>query len=180
MRKEIYQQIEIPEGVEVSLEGSTLNVKGPEGEISRTFKIRNLELKKEGENIIVGHKKSTKNEKKIINSIASHIRNMVKGVKEKFEYTLKVCFSHFPMTIDIKEGEASIKNFLGEKTSRTTKIPSGVEIEVSGEIITVKSPDKELAGQVAANFEKITRVRNRDRRVFQDGIFMTSKSGREI
>jgi len=180
MKRELFQQVEIPEGVEVEIEGHTIKVKGPEGEIEKKFGIRNLEFKKEENKIIVGNKKSTKNEKKVMNSIAAHIKNMVKGVNEKFEYKLKVCFSHFPMTVEIKEGVATIKNFLGEKTPRKTKIPSGVDIDVAGEIITIKSPDRELAGQVAANFESVTKVRNRDRRVFQDGIFMTNKPGREI
>ncbi|MBU2503975.1 MAG: 50S ribosomal protein L6 [Nanoarchaeota archaeon] len=180
MKKEIFQEIEIPEGVEVSVEEGLVKVKGPEGESERKFNVIGLEFKKEGNKIIIGNKKATKNYKKIINTFASHIKNMIKGVTEKFEYKLKICFSHFPITVEIKDGQAVIKNFLGEKTPRKAKVPSGVDVDIQGELITIKSVSKELAGQVAATFEAITKVRNRDRRVFQDGIFMTSKSGREI
>ena len=115
-----------------------------------------------------------------MNTIASHIKNMIKGVQEKFEYQLKICFSHFPINVEIKDKEAIIKNFLGEKIPRKTKIPEGVEVEVDKDIIKVRSVNKELAGQVAADFEIATKIRKRDKRVFQDGIFIINKAGKEI
>ena len=180
MKKELYQEVEIPEGIEAKLDGTELTIKGPEGEIKREFKIGKLEMEQKGDKIIIGNKKSTKTEKRLMNTLAAHIKNMIKGVQEKFEYKLKICFSHFPMTVDVGEKEATIKNFLGEKIPRKSKIVPGVDVKVDKQIITVTSHDKELAGQVAANFENVTRITNRDRRVFQDGIFMTSKCGVEI
>ena len=180
MKKEIFKEIEIPEGVDVEVKGSTLKVTGPEGENQRTFKIKNISLTKKDNLVIIGNKIATKKEKKLINSAAAHIKNMIKGVQKKFEYELKVCFSHFPISVDIKGKEILIKNFLGERVPRKTLIPEGVNVEIDKDIIKVTSADKELAGQVAANFETATRIRKRDRRIFQDGIFITSKAGREI
>lgn len=180
MHKELYTEVEIPEGIEAKLDETTLTIKGPEGENKRDFKVGKLDMEQKGNKIIFGNKKSTKTEKRLMNTLAAHVRNMIKGVQEKFEYKLKVCFSHFPMTVELKDKEAIIKNFLGEKIPRRSKIVPGVDVKIDKQIITVTSHDKELAGQVAANFENVTKVTNRDRRVFQDGIFITSKCGVEI
>ena len=180
MKKSLFQEINIPENVEVFIEGDLVKVKGKEGESQRKFKIGSLKIEKEGNKIKIGNKNSTKREKKNMNTIVSHINNMIKGVQKKFEYILKVCFSHFPITVEIKEDEVTIKNFLGEKVPRKTKLPKNVEVKINKDIITINSCNKELAGQAAANFEMITKVRGKDRRVFQDGIFIINKAGKEI
>jgi len=180
MRKELYKKIEIPNGVEAEIEGARVKIRGSEGENTRKFSLGSLELVKEGNKISVGSKKSTKKEKKMMNTLAAHIENMILGVQKKFEYELKAVFSHFPMTIEIKGHEIIIKNFLGEKIPRKVSVSKNVEIELNGNVIKIRSTDRELAGQAAANLETVTKIRSRDRRVFQDGIFMTKKAGREI
>ncbi len=180
MKKELYQEIEIPEGVEAEIDGAILKVSGPEGKNEKQFSIHNLDFEKKDNKIIIGNKKATKKEKKLMNTIASHTKNMIKGVQEKFEYQLKICFSHFPITVEIKDKETIIKNFLGEKIPRKTKIPEGVEVKIDKDVIKVISVNKELAGQVAANFEIATKIRKKDKRVFQDGIFIINKAGKEI
>ena len=180
MKKELFQKIEIPEGVEVIIERNALTVKGPEGENKKIFNLGKLNLEKKDNQIILGSEKATKNEKKIMNTIKAHIMNMIKGVQEKFEYKLKICFSHFPFTIKVDGREVVIKNFLGEKVERRLKIPEGVEIKVDKEIVRVISQNKEIAGQTAADLEKITKIRMRDKRVFQDGIYIINKAGKEI
>jgi len=180
MKKALSQEIEIPEGVEANVEGNKLIVKGAEGENSREFNIGKINFEKKDNKIILSHKKATKKEKKIINTLAAHIANMIKGVQEKFEYKLKICSSHFPMTVKIEGNNATVKNFLGEKIDREIKMPEGAEIKVEKDIITITSINKEIAGQAAANFENITKIKNRDKRVFQDGIYIINKAGREM
>jgi len=180
MKKEIFQEIEIPEGVEVNLDGNLLKIKGNNGEIERKFNFRGISIEKKENKIFIGKKVATKNDKKIINTIAAHVKNMIKGSNEKFEYKVKVCSSHFPMSVEINNNEAVIKNFLGEKIPRKTKILKDVEVKIDGDIITITSNNKESAGQTAANLEKSTRISNKDRRVFQDGLFIINKAGKEI
>src|SRR3990172_2240732 len=159
MKKPLFRKIEIPGDVSAELEGSLLKVKGPEGENSRKFMLGKVELVKEENNITVGSKNATKKEKKMMNTIAAHISNMILGVQKKFEYELKAVFSHFPITLEAKGNEITIKNFLGEKVSRKTKIPNGVDIEIKGHLIKISSTDRELAGQAAANLETATKIR---------------------
>jgi large subunit ribosomal protein L6 len=180
MHKELIKTIEIPEGVEVSVEGSRVIVQKDGKKNEREFDILGMKMKKEVNKIIIEEKKASKKEKRRMNTVASHIQNMIKGIQEKFEYKLKVCFSHFPITVEVKGNEATIKNFLGERSPRHVKIPAGANVKVDKEIITVDSYDKEIAGQAAANFENVTRITNKDRRIFQDGIFITSKCGEDI
>lgn len=180
MKKKFSQEIIIPEGIEIRKDGKTIFVKGTQGEISKEFNFGKLKYEKKDGKISMSHPSSTRKEKRMINTISAHLKNMIKGVQNKFEYRLKICSSHFPINVELKGNNALIKNFLGEKTPRKCEIPKGAEVEVNKEIIIVKSPNREIAGQAAANFETTTRVRNRDRRVFQDGIFITNKPGREI
>ncbi len=180
MKKEIFQQIEIPEEVEAEIAGAVLKVKGPEGELEREFNTGKLTFEKDRGKIIIGSEKATKVEKRMINTIAAHINNMIQGVQKKFEYKLKVCSSHFPMSVEVKGNEVIVKNFLGEKIPRKAKIPEGAEVKVDRDIITITSINKEIAGQAAANFERATKISARDRRIFQDGIFIINKAGKEI
>ncbi len=180
MRKEMFREIEMPEGVEASIDGNSIKIKGKKDEDSKKFSGDKIKIKMEGNKIIIGSKDATKKEKRIINTFAAHIKNMIKGVSEGFEYKLKVVYSHFPITVEIHGKEAIIKNFLGEKVPRKMKILDGATVKIDKDFITVSSHSKELAGQTAANFEKATRIISRDKRVFQDGIFITSKGGKEI
>ncbi len=180
MKRDIEKILEIPSGVEAKIDRNKLIVKGPEGENSREFKIGKINFSIKDNKIILSYKNATKKEKKIINTIFSHVENMIKGVQKKFVYELKIATSHFPVTIKIEGDKALIKNFLGEKIERICFIPKGAEVKINKDIITVSSIDKETAGQAAANFEKATKIRNRDRRTFQDGIYIIKKCDKEI
>ncbi len=147
MKKEISQKIEIPQNTEIVIEGNIIIVKGVHGENRRKLDLKELEIHKEDNHLTISCKKATKKEKKRINTSIAHIKNMIKGVSNKFEYQMKICFSHFPITAEVKGHELIIKNFLGEKQNRKSKIPKGAEINVGKEIITINSIDKEIAGQ---------------------------------
>ena len=90
------------------------------------------------------------------------------------------CNVHFPMNVKAEKGKLIVKSFLGETTDRIAKILEGVKVEVKGNQVVVSGFNKETAGQTAANIEKATRLTGRDRRIFQDGIFITEKCGRVI
>ena len=63
MKKEFFQKINIPEGVEAIIDGGLLTINGKNGENSRKFKTIGLAFEKKGNEIIIGSKKATKREK---------------------------------------------------------------------------------------------------------------------
>lgn len=177
MRADVTEKVEFPQGVSGSLENSTLTVKGPKGELSRKFpSIVSLE----GNTVIVQMKNTTRNGKRTVMTTLSHINNMIKGVIEGYNYSLQICTVHFPMNVSIDKNEVVIKNFLGEAKERRSKILPGVEAKLEGDFIRIFSIDKEAAGQTAANLEAKTKVRKKDRRVFQDGIWIIEKPGEKL
>lgn len=175
------EEIIIPKEVEIAV-NRVLTIKGPKGELQREFVYPNIKIVKEDDKIIIKAEKVTKRERKIIGTIKAHIRNMIKGVQEGFTYKLQICSVHFPMTVTIDKDkkEIVIKNFLGESKSRKSKILQNVDVKIEKEIITIESADKEAAGQTAANIENITRIRKKDRRIFQDGIWIIEKADKKL
>jgi large subunit ribosomal protein L6 len=176
MHEDIIEKIEIPENVDVSI-GEGISIKGPKGELRREFPV---DIRKEGNLIIIEAKNATKNKKKLIKTARAHINNMIKGVMEGYEYLLQICSVHFPITVTADKESVNIKNFLGETTPRKAKIVSGVQVKIEGDIIKISSPNIESAGQTAANIETATKIKNRDRTRFQDGIWIINKAGEEI
>ena len=180
MKKNLSKEIEITEGVTVKIENDLVQVKGKEGELSKNFNFGKLNVEVKEGKVVLGYPKSTKREKKMMNTLAAQIANMIRGVNKKFVYELKICFGHFPFTVKKENNFIIIKNFLGEKTVRKVQIPKEAQVEIGKDRITVKAIDKEIAGQASANFEVATTIKGRDKRIFQDGIYITSKDGKAI
>ncbi len=124
--------------------------------------------------------KKKKRGKKIVGTYKSHLKNMIMGLKEPFKYVLKICSGHFPMNVSVSNDEFIVKNFLGEKTPRTLKLKKNVQVKVEADLVIVEGADKELAGRTAADIEKLCKITNRDPRIFQDGIWIISKAGKDI
>lgn len=170
------REVKIPENVEVKLEGDIVRVKKGEEEVEKKLKHPLIGLRKEEDKILIESKKESKGIESVAQTFQSKIRNAIKGVKEGFSYELKVVYRHFPMDVEVKEGRLEVSNFLGEKEERVAEILGGVDVEVEDQTIYVRGPDKEKAGQTAANIEeKIQAPSKRDRRVFQDGIYIVKK-----
>tara|TARA_Y100000310_G_scaffold216080_1_gene217063 strand:+ start:2163 stop:2705 length:543 start_codon:yes stop_codon:yes gene_type:complete len=180
MKKNLERVIEIPEGIEVLVDGAEITIKSNGKELKREFNLKNISMKIEDKKLKISAKKATKRESKLIGTAWAHIKNMISGVQEDFIYKLEIVNVHFPMNVKVEGENVVIKSFLGETIERIAKIIPEVNVEVKGNQIEVKSANIEAAGQTAANIEKATRLTGRDRRVFQDGIFITEKPGRII
>lgn len=173
-------EFEVPEGVTCKIDNSTISVKGDKGEITRSLAHPKVSFRQEDNKVFIESKDATKREKTLHNTFRAHIRNMFKGASEGHTYKLKICSGHFPMNVSVNNNQLIIKNFLGEKVQRSLDLKEGAEVKVDGDDITVTSSYKEIAGQVAADIESLTRVKGRDQRVFQDGIYITEKDGKKL
>ena len=179
--RKIKHKVMLPDGVKASYsEEGVLTLEGPKGKVSKKLMHPSVGMGVEGDAVQFHPKKLTRNEKALANTYKAHIKNMIKGVQEGYTYKLKICSTHFPMTATMEKDTVVVKNLFGEKIPRKTKIQPGVKVEIQGEIITITSCDKEAAGQTAANLEQSTRITNRDRRVFVDGLWIIEKAGEKI
>lgn len=173
--------VEIPlvEGVTAEYASQTLTIKGPKGEISKIMKYPQVTLSIENNQVKIETKRFTQRQKKIMFTFRAHVNNMIAGVTHGFEYKLVVVYAKFPITVELKGTKFNVKNLLGEKVPRTVEVPSDVKVDIKGKDIVVTGIDKEKTGQVAASLEQLCRITHLDRRVIQDGIFITSKPHRE-
>lgn len=173
----IEHSVTIPEGVTASLsEDGVVSIQGPKGSLSRQFLNSNLDLFQEGGALIVRTDLPRRKMKALAGTWNAHLNNMVKGVTDGFTYSLKAVYSHFPMTLSVKGNIFVVNNYFGEKVPRNADILEGVDVKVNNKVeVVVSGIDKENVGQTAANIERCVTVKNRDRRVFQDGIYLVGK-----
>jgi len=173
----IKEVISAPDNVEFTLDGTTLTVKGEKGSLIRQFSHPLINVKLKDSTLEITCANPRKREKALEGTFAAHIRNMIKGVTEGFEYSMKTVYAHFPIKTAVEGNEFVIHNFLGERSARRAKILDGVTVEAKGDDVTVHGIDKEKVGQTVANIERATKVKRRDIRVFQDGVYLTGKRG---
>lgn len=176
MIKIFEKKVKIPSEVKVSIEGNKVKVVGPKGELEKSFKIpKDVKVELGEEFVKVFSENERRKIKAMVGTIAAHIRNMIEGVVKGYTYKLKVVYSHFPVTVKVENDKVVIQNFLGERTPRIAKIVGNTKVEVKGQEIIVSGIDIDAVGQTAGNIEQATRITGKDRRVFQDGIFIVSK-----
>ena len=111
----------------------------------------------------------------VMNTARSLIRNILEGVIEGYTIKMKIVFSHFPVNVKVEGNQVMIENFQGERAPRVTKIwgetkvvPKGDDVIITGHVLTDVT-------QTAAEIENKSRVKNKDHRVFLDGIYKFEK-----
>lgn len=168
------QELEIPSGVSVEIKGNAIETKGSLGTNKRQFNDALLKISKSDKMIKIEPvsekglvKKAVKTEK----TFQKELSNDIKGVNQYFEKKMRVVFAHFPITIEVKDNKVFIKNIIGERFPRSSNIVGTTKIEVKGQNVRVYGTSLDDVGQTAANIRKACRIRNKDSRVFQDGLY---------
>ena len=167
--------VEIPENVKVSFKSSMLTVEGPLGKTYKNFRKIPVDIEI-NDNMVLLKAQGTRNSSyAIMNTARSIIRNLLEGVVDGYTIKMKVVFSHFPINVKIDDKRVLIENFQGERAPRVTKIwgetkvvPKGDDVIITGHVLTDVS-------QTAAEIEDGSRVKNKDHRVFLDGIYKFEK-----
>ncbi|MDP3065605.1 MAG: 50S ribosomal protein L6 [Methanobacteriaceae archaeon] len=168
------EEIPIPEGIEVTVD-DMVTVKGSQGEIQWRFKHHNVKISQEDGLVVLEVRFPKKKDKAMLGTIKAHIDNMIEGLTQGFTYRMKIVYAHFPMTVKINKGKVVIENFLGERHPRSAKIVGTAQVKIQGDEVTVSGINKDDVGQTMANIEQATKIKGRDPRVFQDGIYLVAK-----
>ncbi|MGP8077447.1 MAG: 50S ribosomal protein L6 [Thermoplasmata archaeon] len=171
-------QVDLPKGVVLTVHGRKLRAKGPLGTVERPFPSDVLDLSIDGASatLTVRLPPERKESRALLRTWAAHVANLAGGVTRGVEARLKVVAAHFPMKVQVRGEELVIENFLGEKFPRSTQLTPGTKAVVEGDIVTLTGWDVEQVGQSAANVERVTRIREYDPRVFQDGIYLIERA----
>ncbi|UOQ49441.1 50S ribosomal protein L6 [Gracilibacillus caseinilyticus] len=143
--------LEIPQDVEVKLDGDTVTVKGPKGELSRSFN-SDMNVKIEDNILTVERPSDSKLHKALHGTTRSLIGNMVEGVHKGFEKALEIQGVGYRAQ---KQGDKLVVN-AGYSHPVEIEPIEGIEIDVPANTkVVVKGIDKELVGAVAANIRSI-------------------------
>ncbi len=167
-------KIEIPSGVKVEVKGGEVHTSGSLGSNARRFNDVLLGVKVDGDAVevsAIGKGALAKKAGKAVNAFAKEVRNDMEGVTKHFERRMSIVFAHFPMVVEAKGPEVQIKNMFGERAVRRANIVGSTKVEVKGQSVRVYGTNLDDVSQTAANIRNATKIRRRDIRVFQDGIY---------
>ncbi len=138
--------IAIPQGVTIKVDGQTVSVKGPKGELKREIR-KPITLKVEGANIVVARPDESKEARSLHGLSRTLVANMVEGVTKGYEKKLHIEGVGFKAdvagsTLSLNIGYTHIIKF---------PIPQGIKVVVEKNVdLTVSGTDKEMVGQAAA------------------------------
>ena len=142
--------IQVPDGVEVNIEGSKVSVKGPKGELSQTFNANMIIENTEG--VLTVKRPNDERENMALHGLTrSLLNNMVEGVSKGFEKKLELTGVGYRAMLKGRDLELQ----LGYSHPVLIKCPEGITFEApTQEEVFVKGIDKQLVGEIAANIRK--------------------------
>ncbi|KAI0284349.1 ribosomal protein L6 [Russula aff. rugulosa BPL654] len=180
------EELEIPDGVTVSVKSRVIVVTGPRGTLTKTVRHVNMDIrlikpKTKTNKVTLAVWQGNRKHVACLRTIKSLISNMITGVTKGFLYKMRAVYAHFPINCIIQEDghRLEIRNFLGEKTVRHVDMLGGVTIyesKAQKDELILEGADIENVSQSAASIQGICRVRNKDIRKFLDGIYVSEKT----
>lgn len=144
--------VEIPAGVQVDVKGSYVRVKGPKGELQRTFS-PTISISMENNQLVVGRSSEAPTERALHGTTRAVIANMVHGVSAGFERVLEIEGVGYRAELN---GKNLVLN-MGYSHPVEVEPSEGItfDVDLKARHIFVRGYNKELVGQVAANIRKV-------------------------
>lgn len=143
--------IEVPSGVDITVSGAEVSVKGPKGTLSRSFNDRVAVAVEDG-SCVVSRQNDDRESKAMHGLVRALMNNMITGVSTGYSKTLKIVGIGYRAAASGKGLELQV----GFSHSVRVDAPDGINLEVPDTTtIIVSGIDKELVGQVAANIRKV-------------------------
>jgi len=160
-------------------------VEGPRGKLERSFAHMPIEMdisEVKGKKVLTATMWFCKSKSKAgINTVISHVKNMVHGVTKGWRYKMRMVYAHFPISVTIEDAgkRVEIRNYLGEKFVRQVPMHEGVSVERSVDVkdeLVLSGNNKDSVSQSAANIHNSVKVPNKDIRKFLDGVYVSTKA----
>lgn len=140
------QIVKIPANTEVKIAGDVLTMKGPKGELSRSFKFDLVSINLQGDEATFTPKTEDISTKALWGTYAAHFKNMLKGVNEGYEKKLTLEGVGFKSEV----AGNTLKFALGFSHPVIMDIPATLKVTAEKNVITISGTDKEAVGQFAA------------------------------
>ncbi len=166
--------IEIMQGVSVEIKGTEIDTKGSLGSNRRIFNDSLIKVSKKENRLVIEATKEKGLEKKAAKAAISfrkELENDMNGVNKYYEKNMRIVFAHFPISVEVKSGKVYINNMIGERVPRISDIVGSTKVEIKGENVRVYGTSLDDVSQTAANIRLVCKIRNKDSRVFQDGLY---------
>jgi large subunit ribosomal protein L6 len=145
--------ITIPSGVDVSLNGREVQVKGPKGELSRTI-AEGITVAQEEGTLTVSRPDDERESRSLHGLTRSLINNMIVGVSEGYSKSLEIVGTGYR----VQAKGSDLEFALGYSHPVEVKAPEGITFAVDGNTkLSVNGIDKQQVGEVAANIRKLRR-----------------------
>lgn len=174
--QQIMAEVKIPSSIKITKEGTLIIAKGKVGTVKKDFLRVPATISIEGDKVTIKPYGKRKRDLAVTNTVRSVIQSMIKGVEKGYTYKVKVIFAHFPISVKVKGKEIHVENFFGERSARVARIQGdATKVEVQGEDVLVKGPSLDDVSQTAANIEQSTKIKDKDQRVFLDGLYVYAR-----
>ena len=168
-------EVVIPEGVTITQKKHMLTFVGPLGKTHKSFRLIPVNIEITENKVLLKTLEFKKRDYAILHTTRSIIRNICEGLIEGYTIKMKIVFAHFPITVKVDGNDIIIENFQGERAPRKTVIVGNTKVVPKGEDVILTGEVWTDITQTAANIELKTKVKNKDHRVFLDGIYAFEK-----